>query len=246
MFPIARRAHTWSFELHLRSPFTSQLCKPEIEIWNKSCSWVDLLPMAFVLIDAKEVALMFGLFITRILHWLPSGSNWIFECFFPAEDLYSLYCHRKWIYIYIAMENYQRKSKDRFYRRSIEHILCPTLSWKIQWSKSILFKLSRLLTFHTGPSAQRWLSSFLNLALCRQYRGPCRESKWALWGIIERIRTSQKTNLSHPFRDLVLSQWVLNKLALIGWPAHFNSSTINQCNSENFMVIKFIVVSVQN
>ena len=35
MFPIARRAHTWSFELHLRSPFTSQLCKPEIEIWNK-------------------------------------------------------------------------------------------------------------------------------------------------------------------------------------------------------------------
>ena len=44
--------------------------------------FIDFLPIAFVLIEAKDVALMFGLFITRILHWFSSGSNWIFECFF--------------------------------------------------------------------------------------------------------------------------------------------------------------------
>ena len=98
---------TWSFELHLRSPFTSHWCTPEFGRWKFSFYFLPLIafvlidakkifwkvrhilifpPIAFVLMDAKEVALMFGLFITWSFHWFSSGSNWIFECFFPATD----------------------------------------------------------------------------------------------------------------------------------------------------------------
>ena len=164
------------------------------------------------------------------------------------------------------MGNYQHKSKDQFYRRLIEHILCPTLSWNTQCSKSIFLKPWRLLTFHKGPSVQRWSSSFLNLALCRQYRGLCTDTirtwlrhesligkNWmgnlrglGMWfrqfSSLEIIPTCQKTNLSHPHREFVRSQLKVRKLALIGWPAHFNSSTINQSNSENFMIIEWVLV----
>ena len=36
---------------------------------------------------AYELAAIFGLFMTSILHWFSSGSNWIFECFFPENLL---------------------------------------------------------------------------------------------------------------------------------------------------------------
>ena len=45
------------------------------------------LPIALVLMAAYELAAIFGLFMTSILHWFSSGSNWIFECFFPENLL---------------------------------------------------------------------------------------------------------------------------------------------------------------
>ena len=46
-----------------------------------------LLPIALVLMAAYELAIIFGLFMTSIFHWFSSGSNWIFECFFPENLL---------------------------------------------------------------------------------------------------------------------------------------------------------------
>ena len=46
-----------------------------------------LLPIALVLMAAYELAAIFGLFMTSIFHWFSSGSNWIFECFFPENLL---------------------------------------------------------------------------------------------------------------------------------------------------------------
>ena len=94
-----------------------------------------LLPIALVLMAAYELAAIFGLFMTSILHWFSSGSKWIFECFFP-ENLLKFWSALTKLPMYVKRPVSSSFNRTYFVSKSV--LMRRSFATKIEsaWKKS--------------------------------------------------------------------------------------------------------------